>query len=121
MTEIIIPDYLKTAIFNVMHMHPEWGTKEGATGQCVFASDTLLFECDELQGDIVDGCVMGDNRPHHWAIVEGINIDLTARQFDEKEPFPKVWINGVDKAYNKFYLNISPGTSRQHSLRILHK
>jgi hypothetical protein len=28
---------------------------------------------------------------HNWAVVEGYCIDLTARQFDEKEPCPKIW------------------------------
>ena len=93
MNEIEIPEYLKIAIFNITHNHPEWGTKEGATGQCVAASDGLLFECDRLTDTVVNGCVDGDSRPHHWAVVEGICVDLTARQFNENEPFPKVWMN----------------------------
>ena len=93
MDEILIPDYLRTAILNVTNSHPGWGTKEGATGQCLTASDELLFECDILTDTVIDGYVDSDNRPHHWAVVEGICVDLTARQFDESEPYPKIWNN----------------------------
>ncbi|RHR72412.1 hypothetical protein DWW69_16075 [Bacteroides sp. AF16-49] len=86
-----LPNYLKKALDTVIAEHPEYATKEGATGMCVVASDELLFMCDEIKGSVIDGYLEGDDTPHHWAVVENICIDLTARQFDEKAPFPKIW------------------------------
>lgn len=88
-----LPIFLKKAIEIVILNHPEWGTKKGAKGMCVKASDELLFTCDDLHGCPINGYVDGDNRPHHWAVIEGICVDMTARQFNEEEEFPKLWIN----------------------------
>ncbi len=92
-----LPDYLEKALETVIAEHPEYATKEGATGMCVAASDELLFMCDEIKGSTIDGYVDGDNRPHHWAVIEGICVDLTARQFNENEPFPKIWKNTINE------------------------
>lgn len=60
MNEIKNPEYLKIDIFIVIHNHPEWGTKEGATGQCIAASDELLFERNRLTDAVINGCIGGD-------------------------------------------------------------
>ena len=93
-----LPDYLEKALETVKESDAYlFGSDEGATGMCVAASDELLFMCDEIKGSTIDGYVDGDNRPHHWAVIEGICVDLTARQFNENEPFPKIWKNTINE------------------------
>jgi hypothetical protein len=36
-------------------------------------------------------------KPHFWVWVEGYHIDLTAKQFEESEECPKIWINDTRK------------------------
>jgi hypothetical protein len=91
-----LPVYIQEAIRVVLKRHPEYKTKSGALGNCVIASDELLFYIDQKLGNICDGYINGvlDYKGkgfHNWAVVEGYCIDLTARQFDEKEPCPKIW------------------------------
>jgi len=84
---------INLAIQNVLLRHPEYLTKTGGKGECVNASNALLFECDRLNNDEpINGCMVGDSKiPHYWALIEGVNYDLTARQFDEKADCPKIW------------------------------
>jgi hypothetical protein len=91
-----LPVYIQKAIRIVLKRHPEYQTKAGAFGNCVIASDELLFYIDQKLGNICDGYMDGvsdykGKGSHNWAVVEGYCIDLTARQFDEKEPCPKIW------------------------------
>jgi hypothetical protein len=93
-----LPQYIQQAIDFVLSNHPEYKTKLGAKGKCITATVQLLFKCDELANDMCDGYLDGTNNhndkgPHHWAVIEGYCIDLTARQFDEKDECPKIWIN----------------------------
>lgn len=84
---------LLSAVNSVLLDHPEYMTKVGAAGKCVDASTQLLFKLDEMLGFPINGYMDGDNTPHHWAVVENWCVDLTARQFNESESCPKVWLN----------------------------
>lgn len=99
-----LPDYLQKAIRQVLTKHPEYKDAKGCDGKCIYASDNLLFTCDDLlDGDpndsdtLCDGILAGTQnykgtgKPHHWAEIEGYGVDLTARQFDKNEPCPKIW------------------------------
>lgn len=84
---------LLSAVNSVLFEHPEYLTKKGAYGKCVDASTQLLFKLDEMYDFPINGYVDGDKRPHHWAVVENWCIDLTARQFNETDECPKIWLN----------------------------
>lgn len=88
-----LPDYAQKAIEVVLKKHPEYNTPDGAWGECVTATDELLFACDIIADKIVDGFMTGTDEPehHHWAVIEGICVDLTAKQFNPHEPCPKIW------------------------------
>ena len=92
-SKIEMPDYLQKALDIVIEQNPQYGSIYGAQGKCIEASDKLLFCCDEITGVEVNGYLKGDDRPHSWAYIEGLNVDLTARQFGSGENFPKIWIN----------------------------
>ncbi len=94
MTTENIPKYILDACNIIALECPEYGTYKGALGNCVKASDKLMMLCDDLNsGELTDCFLTGDNRPHHWVLFENkFNVDLTARQFDISEPFPKIWI-----------------------------
>jgi hypothetical protein len=92
-----LPAYIQAAIEYVYDKHPEYKTPRGARGNCVMATDFLLFKCDELLGEeLCDGRMVAvddfyEKGPHAWADIEGWQIDLTARQFNPNEPCPKIW------------------------------
>ena len=105
-----LPELMQKAITKLIQKYPEIATRDGSKGRCVKISDELLIEMDEINmyncnchceklsecSHLVNGDVVGNGdpiMPHHWVWVDGWNIDLTARQFDENDLFPKIWRN----------------------------
>jgi hypothetical protein len=102
-----LPDWIKRGVDVVLKDHPEYLDGEKCIGECVNASDELLFKLDEFNNDKpIDGGVDGEpvdciidgkpsREPHHWAKIRDgnieWNIDLTARQFDINADCPKIW------------------------------
>ena len=80
--------------------HPEWGTAEGARGQCSRASGAFLDLL--LEHDVIDRAgqfrgewdneehLVADGVSHHVARVGRSRFDWTARQFDPETNFPLV-------------------------------
>lgn len=89
-----IPKEILEAIEYVLSEHPEYKTVEGSTGNCITASDELMFRLDIINDcEPVDAYLVGNDIPHHWALIYGkYNVDLTARQFDVNADCPKIWI-----------------------------
>ena len=94
-----IIDIIQIAIENILLKHPEYKTKEGSKGECITASDLLLFEVDRLCNRVYNSRMHGESdyngikgQYHHWAVFnDSICVDLTARQFDENADCPKIW------------------------------
>ncbi len=97
MTDLKLPEFIQIAIDRVLKLRPEFMTQEGACGNCQLASEMLLYHLplvwiDEAYLDyyFIDNTNL---RGHVWCVIQGWNVDLTARQFDPLEPCPKIWRN----------------------------
>jgi hypothetical protein len=65
-----------------------------AKGNCLRISDELMLNLSEVgKKPFIDCKIIHAKKPqpHFWIFVDGWHIDLTARQFDPKEPCPKIW------------------------------
>ena len=58
---------------------------------CSTVSRELMRKCRALKVSSI--IVNSDRLEHHWLWVDGINIDLTARQYMPHSPFPLVWLS----------------------------
>jgi hypothetical protein len=67
-----------------------------AKGQCLRISDLLMLNLAEVgKRPFIDCKIIHTKKPHphFWIFVDGWHIDLTAIQFNPKEPCPKIWKN----------------------------
>lgn len=87
-----LPIYLQIAIRVILLRNPDYFVKDTAEGECRNATMKLLTLCHDLNPSITieNAYVFGD--PFHaYAVVEGICVDLTARQFNQNNNCPKIW------------------------------
>ena len=102
-----LPEAIYHEIMRVSRTHPEWGTIDGAFGQCQEASRTLrrilLAQREATTIEPIPIASLGPCHPHwerfrgkehciaHYAVRwHRTIIDLTARQFDAAAPFPHI-------------------------------
>lgn len=76
------------AINSVLKSDPQYADPKDCKDCCVMASVQLR---DKLWKAGINATLTGEPG-HAWVLTEdGFNIDLTARQFNELEPCPKIW------------------------------
>jgi hypothetical protein len=76
-----------------------------AKGNCLRISDQLMMNLYEVgKKPFVDCKIIFAKKPHphFWILVDDWHIDLTARQFNPKEPCPKIWKH-QEADSNSFY------------------
>lgn len=74
-------------------------TKSGCLNRCIDAS-ILFLDHIGIRKDVwhlymrsnCDDVNVNELNEHHWVCVDGLNVDWTARQFDETASFPKIWV-----------------------------
>lgn len=78
------PQPILDAIARVLQADPQFADAKDCVDCCVMASKSLIAELAAagMKGELVG------SYEHAWVLVDGFNIDLTARQFDENEPCP---------------------------------
>jgi len=90
------PDWIQQSIENTIAKN---GSRcldpKGSKGHCLRISDELMWNLVELgkKKPFVECRIIHRRKPdpHFWISVDGLHIDLTARQFDPEEPCPKIW------------------------------
>jgi hypothetical protein len=84
---------------------------QGSKGHCLRISDELMWNLVELgkKKPFVECKIIHRRKPnpHFWVCVDGLHIDLTARQFDPEEPCPKIWRE--EKALSKGLYSVEKG------------
>lgn len=89
-----LPDPIREATIRAMESLKDFNidTPDGANGLCVTASDVVLDFYDQITNDYEsEGVIRSGTSLHSFAEIKGYGIDLTARQFNPHEPFPKLW------------------------------
>lgn len=90
-----LPRNIRFVVLTVMRQYErdKLHTVEGADGMCVRTTRSLIEIYKEVQEQrglpLMFG--HGGSDMHTFAELEGFGIDLTARQFNKYESFPKIW------------------------------
>ena len=86
--DLKVYDLILSAIDEVLKTDPQYADPKDCVDCCVMASNQLI---DELKKKGLTGTLVG-TKEHAWVLVNNVNIDLTARQFDKNAKCPKIWI-----------------------------
>lgn len=83
--DLDVYDSILSAVDEVLKTDPQYADPKDC---CVMASNQLI---DELKKKGLVGKLVG-TKEHAWVLVNNVNIDLTARQFDKNAKCPKIWM-----------------------------
>jgi hypothetical protein len=92
-----LPNHIREVLVSVMMDIRQRGINPedpcDADGRCVVLSEDLIRKFTEK---FIDSRMVGTST-HAFVKVEDYYIDLTARQFNPMEPYPKIWIHSENK------------------------
>lgn len=69
----------------------DWSTKEKARYECRHAAELVCICIEMIRCTHTPKPKVGGSYYHCWAKMGPWNIDLTARQFNPSEDYPKIW------------------------------